>query len=73
MGGPATATPGGGAATTATAQPTSTTAMPGGSGQGAGASSGKETFEPLELNYLQLLGQEVQCYEQSHHTVHTIG
>ena len=50
--GPATASPGGGVAT---AQPTSTTAMPSGSGQG----TGKEAFEPLELNYLQLLGQEV--------------
>jgi hypothetical protein len=38
-----------------TAQPNSTTATLGGSGQG----TGKETFEPLELNYLQLLGQEV--------------
>ena len=55
--GPTTATSGGGAATTATAQPTSTTATPIGSGQVA--SDGKETFEPLELNYLQLLGQEV--------------
>ena len=53
--GPATASPGGGVATAATGQPTSTTATPGGSGQG----TGKEAFEPLELNYLQLLGQEV--------------
>ena len=54
--GPTTASPGGGVATTATAQPTSTTATPSGSGQGT---TGKETFEPLELNYLELLGQEV--------------
>ena len=33
-------------------------ATPGGSGQGATA-GGKDTFEPLDLNYLQLLGQEV--------------
>ena len=56
--GPTTASPGGGVATTATAQPISTTAIPSGSGQGAS----KETFEPLELNYLQLLGQEVMVF-----------
>ena len=50
--GPTTASPGGGVAT---AQPASTTATPSGSGQG----TGKETFEPFELNYLELLGQEV--------------
>ena len=57
MGGPA---PGGvatgGTGATATS---STTAMPGGSGQGVASSSKMEGFEPSDLNYLQLLGEDV--------------
>lgn len=61
VGGPSgggVATAGSGAAATS-----STTAMPGGSGQVGVASSGKDGFEPLELNYLQLLGEDIELNE----------
>lgn len=53
------ATSGAGGVANAGAVSAATTAMPGGSGQVGASQSGKEAFEPLELNYLQLLGQEV--------------
>ena len=58
MGGP----PPGGVATAGSGAATSTTAMPGGSGQG-GATSKMEGFEPNEVNYLQLLGEDVHLNE----------
>ena len=54
-----TATSVAGGVTNASSVSAATTAMPGGSGQTGPGQPGKELFEPLELNYLQLLGQEV--------------
>ena len=56
------ATSGAGGVASAGSVSAATTALPGGSGQVGPGQSGKEVFEPLELNYLQLLGQEVCIY-----------